>query len=74
MKKRSAIISPGNLPIPAIKGGAVESLVDTFLRHIETRDEFMVDVYSVSDDILDEVVIKKGNVRYIQIERKSQNK
>lgn len=74
MKKRIAIISPGNLPIPAIKGGAVESLVDTFLRYIETRDEFEVDVYSVSDDILDEVVIKKGNVRYIQIRKKTPKK
>lgn len=74
MNKRIAIISPGNLPIPAIHGGAVESLVDTFLRYVGMMTNFNVDVYSVSEDITSELIRQNGNIKYIQVPKINQNR
>ena len=41
-----AIISPGTLPVPAIEGGAVESLIDTFV--LNAGKEQKIDIYSVT--------------------------
>ena len=38
-----AVVAPGRLPVPAVKGGAVESLIDVFLKYSKnSQDEFWV--------------------------------
>lgn len=60
-----AIVSPGLLPIPATRGGAVETLVDIFVdefQKININDT--IDIFSVSPDIEDQTVKKDNNVSY----------
>ncbi|MGL5779361.1 glycosyltransferase family 4 protein [Cetobacterium sp.] len=45
--KKIAIISPGVLPLPAIDGGAVETLVEIFLKENEKHKQYKIDTYSV---------------------------
>ena len=66
-KVKIAIISPGKLPIPAIEGGAVETLIDIFISHAMKYHQ--IDVYSVAD-IDSNCEIQNGSTRYYQIERK----
>ena len=37
MRKKIAIICPAELPVPSVKGGAVETLIDHFLDENEKR-------------------------------------
>ena len=57
--KKIAFISPGKLPQPATKGGAVEGLIDLLVK--STEDEYEVHVYSVGENDED---IKNGKVEY----------
>ena len=56
-----AIISPGTLPIPAIKGGAVEILIDEINKY-DNSDLEIVN-YSIYDNDIDK---DNGNI-YIKI-------
>ena len=48
---RIAFISPGKLPQPAEKGGAVEGLIDLLVESLkEQQDKYNVHVYSVGDN------------------------
>lgn len=49
--KKLAIISAGVLPIPAIKGGAVETLIDIFLKENEIMKQYKIDTYSISSEL-----------------------
>ena len=51
MRKKIAIICPAELPVPSVKGGAVETLIDHFLDENEKRGEQALEiiVYSVYD-------------------------
>lgn len=44
-----AIITPGSLPLPAIKGGAVESLIDTLIKYNEEKNIFQLKILSCYD-------------------------
>ena len=44
---RIAIISSCSLPIPAVSGGAVESLIETIIKENERQDQQDIDVYAV---------------------------
>ena len=44
-----AIITSGLLPIPATKGGAIETLLDTFLLENEKRKSINATIYSIND-------------------------
>lgn len=44
-----AIVTRGDLPVPAVKGGAVESLTDLFINQNELYKEHNLLVYSISD-------------------------
>ena len=44
--KKILIISNGSLPVPAVNGGAVETLIDTFVRHNEKNPAFEIEVAS----------------------------
>ncbi len=66
MKKiRVAVITPGILPVPAVKGGAVEVLTTYLLKGFEESGTFDVDVYSSADHVLNEV--KYRNIHIIQV-------
>lgn len=62
------IIAPGLLPVPAIRGGAVEQLIDTYIdenKHDKESDELVV--FSVSNEIEKTKIWEEDNVQYIQI-------
>lgn len=61
-----AIVGPGYLPVPAVKGGAVETLITTLLKH--EHNECDVDIYSIADQKLNSLHIEGCNI--IQIEKK----
>ena len=65
--KKIAIVAPGNLPVPAINGGAVESLIDIFVGIASKRNNYKIDVYSVSDSLCGVQNIRRGNISYIQV-------
>lgn len=47
--KRIAIILPEFLPVPAVKGGGVETLVTQLLLENEKRGKYRFDVYSIAE-------------------------
>lgn len=70
-KYRMAIIAPGSLPVPAIEGGAVENLIDVFLKDIYQNTMYEVDVFSVSDNLAAERVYCDINITYYQFPKKN---
>lgn len=54
--EKLAIIAPGEFPIPAVKGGAIETLIDYIIEENEINKEYELHVYS----ILDEEALKKS--------------
>ena len=64
---RIVVVAPGLLPVPAINGGAVEQLIDTFINESERVSNDELVVFSVSDRIKKETYFKKNNTTYIQI-------
>ncbi len=45
-----AVLTSGILPIPAVKGGAVENLIDFYLEYNEVKKLHDITVYSVADE------------------------
>lgn len=41
------IISPGTLPVPAVKGGAVENLIETFIKENEISGQHNITLFSI---------------------------
>lgn len=66
MRKKIAIICPAELPVPSVKGGAVETLIDHFLDENEKRGEQALEiiVYSVYDMTAELETKKYRNVRF----------
>lgn len=58
-----AIITSGLLPIPASKGGAIETLVDSFIKENELQKKFQITVYSLSEKKAKQIV-KKNHYRF----------
>lgn len=50
--KRILIISPGTLPYPPIKGGAIENLIHNLVLQNEKEPSFYFVVYTISDEIV----------------------
>lgn len=48
--KRIIIVNNGTLPLPAVKGGAVETLIDLLVNENEKRGCFHFEVYSIFDE------------------------
>ena len=46
MKKKLAIICPANYPVPSVKGGAIETLIDVFVEENEIYGKYDVVLYS----------------------------
>lgn len=45
-----AIICPQGLPVPAVKGGAIETLVEVICKENEIYGELDIDIYSIYDE------------------------
>lgn len=47
-----AIITPGVLPVPTVKGGAVEMLTEYLLQHNEANTQYDITLYGVDDKLI----------------------
>ena len=63
--KNILIITPGALPVPAYQGGAVENLIQSYLKYNEQNKKFNFYVYSISDDEKKEY----KNSKFIKVKR-----
>lgn len=62
MNLRLAIISPGFVPVPAVKGGAIEQLIEYFIDGNELEHKYDIDLYTVNDKLLDNKKYKYTNL------------
>lgn len=67
MKEKIAIISPGLLPVPAVKGGAVEVLTTNIIDGLEREGKIDYDVYTVPDDKIDNARYTHGTIIAVNI-------
>lgn len=63
---RVLIISPGVLPVPAIKGGAVEKLIETYINENEKQHRINFTVYTVQDQSNNNLKYKYTEFKYIK--------
>lgn len=59
-----AIITPGFLPVPAIYGGAVETLIEYIVNENEKTKTYKIDLYTIFDENLNK---EKYNYKYTNI-------
>ena len=58
--KKIAILSAGILPLPAVKGGAVETLIDIMSENYQFGCyDFQLDIISIYDEFASESIIDK---------------
>ncbi|HCE55001.1 MAG TPA: glycosyltransferase family 1 protein [Lutibacter sp.] len=69
--KKLAIITNGTLPLPSTKGGAVESLLQTFIDKNETSNDFQLVVFTVSHNKAIELSKSYQNTKFIFIKSES---
>lgn len=55
-----AIITSGLLPLPAVKGGAIETLIDSFSKENESQKKFAIDIYSLSSNKAKKIAEKQN--------------
>lgn len=65
--KRIAVITSGLLPLPAIKGGAIETLLQYLIDYNESSNDFSFDIYSIYNDEAASEAKKYKNTNYIYI-------
>lgn len=69
--KKIAFISSGYLPLPSVRGGAVETLIDNIIESPLIQSNYEVDVYSIYDEIAKEKSYLNKNINYYYIKPKS---
>ena len=60
--RKIAIIAPCILPVPALKGGAVEELVTTILNQNEISKDFLIDLYTIENESYDQSLYNNTNI------------
>lgn len=67
--KKIAVITSGLLPLPAVKGGAIETLLQYTIDYNETCNDFKYEVYSIYDESAKEQskLYKNTSFKYINI-------
>ena len=65
------IITNGTLPVPPTKGGAVENLVEIFIKFNEDFNDFQLNIFSVHDDKSKQLSNQYNNTYFYFIETKS---
>lgn len=63
------ILPPGVLPIPAYKGGAVEALIESYIKYNEIKHENDFTIYTIKDD--NECYKKYKHTKFIQVDTNS---
>ena len=48
--KKIIVVNNGTLPLPAVRGGAVETLIELLIKENEKRKKFLFEVYSIYDE------------------------
>ena len=56
--KKLAIITPGFVPVPAVKGGAIEQLIEYFIDGNEIVHKYDIDLFTINDNLLDNKIYK----------------
>lgn len=64
-KMKVAIIAPEGLPVPPVKGGAIETLIDIMLKENEKHRQLDIDVYTVYDEDAIKAAEKYSTVNFI---------
>lgn len=57
-----AIISPGYKPVPAVRGGAIETLITYLIDSNETKNFYSIDLYTIYDKNIEESKYKNTNI------------
>lgn len=70
-KQNILILIDSGLPIPAVNGGAVETLVDSIIKTNEKNKKYNIDVYSSYAKEVKTLKNKSKNVRYKYVNEKS---
>lgn len=65
--RKITIITNGTLPVPASKGGAVESLLNIFLDFNEAENDFKIQLFSIYDSKAKELSYEYKNTDFIFI-------
>ncbi len=60
--KTMAILTPGFVPVPAVRGGAIETLITQIIEENEKNPKFRIDVYTVNDEKLDNISYKYTDI------------
>lgn len=66
--KKIAIVNNGELPLPAVKGGAVECLIDLLLDENEKYGKFHFEVYSIYDNNAEDASKKYKYASFVYID------
>lgn len=62
-----AIIGTEKLPVPAVRGGAVETLIDMFIQNNERHPLLELDVYSIEDNKAERTSRRFHHTRFISL-------
>lgn len=65
--KKIALISSGFLPVPAVNGGGVEQLCETFIEQNDKYCDFCIDLYTIYDEKINKYNYK--NTKVISIKK-----
>ena len=66
-KIKICMIAPIGLPVPAIKGGAVETLITNLIDENETYKKMLIDVITIEDEIAIKENKKYVNTNFINV-------
>ena len=64
---RIAMITPGYLPVPAVKGGAVEVLIEELIKGNEREKKCVIDCYTINDENINKRKYKNTNIKIVEI-------
>lgn len=67
--KKVAIITTGVLPIPSVRGGAAETLIDLFVNENKVNSSFDLTVFSIDDKRINHSSIETHNTHYNHIKQ-----
>lgn len=61
------MITPGYLPVPAVKGGAVEVLIEELIKGNEREKKCVIDCYTINDENINKRKYKNTNIKIVEI-------
>lgn len=64
-----AFITPGFVPVPAVKGGAIERLMTYLIEQNEDANEFDIDLYTVDHPKLTNIKFKNTKINKIKLNK-----